>query len=166
MVVVFASIVGIPPTPGFFSNIGLSWQKDYPWEIAMDSPEGGLDKKMMELPHVLDVQCSFTPIHNFIPKTSIQSSPFLLPQGTNWLKQGVAKEADRNYLPSGFTEAFYDRGGKFQGGGIDPNTPVNLTEIDTDDSFLEEEEEVTIDYSPNEIDTNVGLPGAMGSEGY
>ena len=158
----------IKETPGFFSSIGLSWQKDYPWEIAMDSPEGGLDKKMMELPHVLDVQCNFTPIHNFIPKTSIQSSPFLLPKGTNWLKQGVAREADRNYLPSGFTEAFYDKGGKFQGGGIDPNTPLNATEIDVDDdSWMdEEEEEIEIDYSSNAIDTNTGLPGAMGSEGY
>jgi len=140
--------------PGFFSSISLSWQKDYPWEIAMDSPEGGLDKKMMELPHVLDVQCNFTPVHNFIPKTSIQSSPFLLPQGTNWLKQGVATEADRNYLPSGFTETFYDKGGKFQGGGIDPNTPINVTEIDTDDSYLDEEEE--------EVYTNGQLAGVQG----
>lgn len=162
----------IRKTPGFFSNISLSWQKDYPWEIAMDSPEKGLDKKMMELPHVLDVNCSFTPIHNFIPKTSIQGSPFLLPQGTNWLKQGVAREADRNYLPSGFTEEFYDKGGKYSGAGLDPNN-IGLSNVEDplegqefDDDYFDEEEEIEIDYSPNEIDTNVGLPGAMGSEGY
>ena len=133
----------IRSTPGFFNTIGLSWQKDYPWEIAMDSPEGGLDKKMFELPHVLDVQCSFTPIHNFIPKTSIQGSPFLLPQGTNWLAQGVAREKNQNYLPSAYLNSLYEKGGRFYKGGADPVVITSEIEFDDDynDMFEEDEEE-------------------------
>lgn len=62
--------------PGFFSNIGLSWSKEYPWEIKLD-PLGN-DLNIYQNPHVLDVKCNFTPIHNFIPRTS-QSSSFIIP---------------------------------------------------------------------------------------
>lgn len=71
--------------PGFFSNIGLSWSKEYPWEIKLDSVNEG---DVYQNPHVLDVKCSFTPIHNFIPQTySIDEttkdriySPFIIPR--------------------------------------------------------------------------------------
>ena len=69
--------------PGFIQNISLSWQKDYPWEIAMDSTSGGEDKHMLELPHVLDVKVSFLPVHNFTPQRSITKSPFILPHENN-----------------------------------------------------------------------------------
>jgi hypothetical protein len=67
--------------PGFFSNMSISWQKDYPWEIAMDEPEEGSDSNMLELPHVLDVSCTFIPIHDFIPQTDI-SAGFIKPLGS------------------------------------------------------------------------------------
>ena len=97
----------IRKVPGFFNSINLSWQKDYPWEIAMDSPEGGLDangvSKMLELPHVLDVRCSFTPVHSFIPQTSVTASPFLV-NGSSWMSgKGVASKAAGNLLPGGIT---------------------------------------------------------------
>ena len=69
--------------PGFIQNISLSWQKDYPWEVAIDSTEGGEDKHMLELPHVLDVKVSFLPVHNFTPQRSITKSPFILPHENN-----------------------------------------------------------------------------------
>ena len=69
--------------PGFIQNISLSWQKDYPWEIAIDSTSGGEDKHMLELPHVLDVKVSFLPVHNFTPQRSISKSPFILPHENN-----------------------------------------------------------------------------------
>lgn len=75
--------------PGFFSSFNISWQKDYPWEISMDSPEGGQDTDMIVVPHVLDVSCQFTPIHDFIPKTSIYESPFILNNNKGWLDYGV-----------------------------------------------------------------------------
>ena len=64
--------------PGILNSLTITWQKDYPWEISLDSPEQGMDKHMLVLPHVLDVQCTFTPVHNFLPQKSIHA-PFILP---------------------------------------------------------------------------------------
>ena len=61
--------------PGFLTSINLKWQKDYPWEIAIGNPEGA-ETDMHVLPHVLDVSCNFTPIHDFVPRKSISDSPF------------------------------------------------------------------------------------------
>lgn len=44
-------------TPGFISSIGLSWDSNTPWELEGDK----------RLPHVLDINVSFTPIHDFVP---------------------------------------------------------------------------------------------------
>ena len=44
---------------------------------------------MNEYPHILDVSCAFTPIHNFTPENST-TTPFLLPErgrdGRQWWK--------------------------------------------------------------------------------
>jgi hypothetical protein len=69
--------------PGVITGIGISWQKDYPWEISIDSPEKGMDSHMLVLPHVLDVSVSFQPIHNFLPQKSVSESPFILPHYDN-----------------------------------------------------------------------------------
>ena len=54
--------------PGFINNVNITWNNDYPWEIAAGKPEGNeLDIKSQELPMVLDVNFGFTPIHSFIP---------------------------------------------------------------------------------------------------
>ena len=70
--------------PGVINSVNLKWQKDYPWDISISSPEGGvdLDKSMNVLPHVLDVSVQFTPVHNFLPEKSIHS-PFILPHTIN-----------------------------------------------------------------------------------
>tara|TARA_Y100001972_G_scaffold101342_1_gene126193 strand:- start:5888 stop:7411 length:1524 start_codon:yes stop_codon:yes gene_type:complete len=44
--------------PGFFSSVSLTWNKDYSWS---DSDRGG------ELPMILDVACSYQPIHRNAP---------------------------------------------------------------------------------------------------
>ena len=46
---------------GIIESIGLTWQTTYPWEI-----ESSDDVK--RVPHVLDVQVTFKPIHSFLPK--------------------------------------------------------------------------------------------------
>jgi len=69
--------------PGVLKSIGIKWQKDYPWEISIDSPEGGMDAHMLVLPHVLDVSVSFQPIHNFLPQKSVTESPFIFPHHDN-----------------------------------------------------------------------------------
>ena len=69
--------------PGVISSVGLSWGTDYPWEINMDGPEEELtgSPDMLVLPHVLDVNISFLPVHNFLPRKGIDT-PFILPKGS------------------------------------------------------------------------------------
>ena len=67
--------------PGLITSVGLAWQKDYPWEIALDRTQEkdgieGQDAEMLILPHVLDVNISFQPIHNFTPSNKI-NTPFI-----------------------------------------------------------------------------------------
>jgi len=107
--------------PGFFSNIAISWQKNYPWEIAMDNPEGGSDKIMYELPHVLDVKCSFTPIHDFIPQTGTTST-FIMPNNSRW--KGPAANSEAKALPKS------PEGFNFN--GLDPLTANILDTSDID----------------------------------
>lgn len=57
--------------PGVLNSIALSWQKDYPWQIKNS-------ETILMLPHVLDVNVQFTPIHNFLPEKSINSQFFNL----------------------------------------------------------------------------------------
>jgi hypothetical protein len=57
--------------PGVLTSVKYSWQKDYPWEIAMGSPEGA-ESGVQELPMVLDCSISFKPIHDFVPQTGLQ----------------------------------------------------------------------------------------------
>jgi hypothetical protein len=57
--------------PGILNSIGLTWQKDYPWQIENSD-------NILMLPHVLDVSVQFTPIHNFLPEKSINSQFFNL----------------------------------------------------------------------------------------
>ena len=64
--------------PGFFSSINLSWNTSYPWEIRTEGQEGGVDEFMNEYPHVLDVNCAFTPVHSFTPSNE-PCAPFILP---------------------------------------------------------------------------------------
>lgn len=45
--------------PGFFQSIDVNWDINYPWEVE----ESG-----RKVPHILDVNCSFQPIHNFNPQ--------------------------------------------------------------------------------------------------
>ena len=69
-----------------------------PWEIALTKPETQNSKEI--LPHVLDVSCNFTPIHNFVPKKSMDSSPFIFQQDSDYLNAseylGDSEEFSRN----------------------------------------------------------------------
>ena len=93
----------IDRTPGILNNVSLKWRKDYPWEIAIDSPENGQDKEMMVLPHVLDVSCKFTPIHNFLPQKSITRSPFIMSHHNN-----RALNQEQKWYTAGAAGAEYD----------------------------------------------------------
>ena len=63
--------------PGFFTSINLSWNTAYPWEIRHDYD--GADRNLNEYPHILDVSCTFQPVHNFAPTNSV-NTPFIIPE--------------------------------------------------------------------------------------
>lgn len=55
--------------PGFISQISLSWDLNYPWEIKYYNGEGS-DADVQQLPTVLNVKVNFTPIHTFAPQSN------------------------------------------------------------------------------------------------
>jgi hypothetical protein len=71
--------------PGVFTNIKINWSKEYPWEIQYfnyadeTSGEMFIDGDVKQLPHMLDISCNFSPVHDFIPRKSIANSPFIGP---------------------------------------------------------------------------------------
>ena len=93
-------------TPGFLTSMNIKWNQDYPWEIAMSMPKDlgsnniispgdkkqANDKDMHVLPHILDVSCNFTPIHDFVPKTSIEASPFIIPGANSPLHKPTGEQ--------------------------------------------------------------------------
>lgn len=60
-------------TKGFINSVNLSWNTNYPWEIAAKyfppGSEVGYVDSLPQLPHVLDCSVSFTPIQSFTPQT-------------------------------------------------------------------------------------------------
>jgi len=55
--------------PGIIESVQYTWNKDYPWEISFQNPEGVRGEQI--LPHVLDVNLSFKVIHDFLPTTGV-----------------------------------------------------------------------------------------------
>ena len=99
--------------PGILTSVGISWNKDYPWEIAMDKtvttqkvgvekdvqgdPTDIIDKvpkgkdiDMKVLPQILEVGFNFTPIHDFVPDNQ-PDTPFI--------GLGVEPTGDNSWLP-------------------------------------------------------------------
>ena len=75
-----AKFLGPDDQIGFgLTQLSLKWSKNYPFEIALDSTK---DNDVLVLPHILDVSCAFTPIHDFIPKKSVTNSSFFAKTGT------------------------------------------------------------------------------------
>ena len=54
--------------PGFFRTMNVTVDDNYPWEIVNDP--NIQDKDMYQLPQMLTLDISFTPIHNFLPRRS------------------------------------------------------------------------------------------------
>ena len=78
--------------PGLITSVGLKWQTNYPWEIALDkgNAEGaGKDSDMLILPHVLDVSVSFQPIHAFVPNNK-PTTPFIGIDKGDWREEPSA----------------------------------------------------------------------------
>jgi hypothetical protein len=53
--------------PGFITSLSYDVPEESPWEIAINAT-GGSDGSVKELPHMIKVSATFTPIHNFLPQ--------------------------------------------------------------------------------------------------
>ena len=62
--------------PGFFPTIGLSWTNNFPWET--DPYDSDL---ISQHPLILNVNCTFKPIHDFTPESKIDK-PFIIRKST------------------------------------------------------------------------------------
>jgi len=104
--------------PGFFTSVGLQWQKNYAWEL--DEAPNHFDPQypVSQHPHILDVNCSFKPIHDFTPENLVDKPFIIRVKG-----QKPTKELQKvNESPAGFKE--------------DTFTPsISTTEIIEDESF-------------------------------
>ena len=76
--------------PGFITALTYDIPTESTWEIALDQ-DGKSDKSVKELPHMINVTLSFTPIHTFLPQ-----------------KPNVANNPDERYIA--LANAFYSRG--------------------------------------------------------
>ena len=56
--------------PGFINSLSLDIPQESPWEIAIgsDVEKGKGDQTVKEMPHICNVDMSFTPIHTFRPE--------------------------------------------------------------------------------------------------
>jgi hypothetical protein len=80
-------------TPGILTDVQLSVQNNYPWEIALNDPEldseGGSDMK--EIPQIIDVAITFKPIlrtlprHDFLNKNSKILFSDAISRNNTWL---------------------------------------------------------------------------------
>ena len=86
--------------PGVVNSVNIIWQKDYPWEISYDST--GKDIGMLQLPHVLDVTLTFTPIHSFTPSNSATKSPYI--GISSWLNETTTITKEKISETTGETE--------------------------------------------------------------
>ena len=115
-------------TPGILTSIAIKWKTDYPWEITIDMPENGSSQDLQELPHILDVSCQFTPIHNFVPRKSNKDdhAPFISNQ--SWLnKAATPKENAANFTGGlGIINPFNDSLTSNFNPSLNPNLSNNL----------------------------------------
>ena len=70
-------------TPGILTSLNLTVADEYAWEIALNEPEGGSDKDMLETPQIIDVAVNFKPILNTLPKTGRASRILLTADPSN-----------------------------------------------------------------------------------
>ena len=84
---------------GFFRNISISWQQDYPWSIGTDT--AGV-KDQLIVPHLLDVSVSFVPIHDFNVSSRPQRGYFGLDSVTSDQAAGLGGYTKLVWNGSGF----------------------------------------------------------------
>ena len=66
--------------PGYFTSLNYTIPQESSWEIGIDE-NGDSDESVKELPHMIQVTLSFTPIHKFLPQ--IAKTPSELNNGND-----------------------------------------------------------------------------------
>ena len=66
--------------PGYFTSLNYTIPQESSWEIGIDE-NGDSDSSVKELPHMIQVTLSFTPIHKFLPQ--IAKTPSELNNGND-----------------------------------------------------------------------------------
>lgn len=57
-------------TPGIITSLNYTIPEQSPWEINIGNSNTTSDNSVKELPHIINVDLGFTPIHNFLPRRS------------------------------------------------------------------------------------------------
>lgn len=111
---------------GIITNLSFKISNDTPWEIAIDEPEGGTaaERKLYELPHIIDVDLTFIPIglqnngDNMIPEKGV-NSPVMLQGDTNpWVKGAT--------IEGGNGVRFADYGSNYVGSDVERVLPTTI----------------------------------------
>ena len=82
--------------PGFLKAVNITVPDDAPWEIA-NNQISGADDDIYQLPHLVDVSCQFTPLHDFLPRRGRGAGdnalipPFITPNTPGKNVFGIAK---------------------------------------------------------------------------
>lgn len=114
---------------GIITNLSYKISNDTPWEIAIDEPEGGTaaERKLYELPHIIDVDLTFIPIglqdngDNLIPEKGI-NSPVILQGDTNpWVRNAT--------IEGGQGVRFVNHGPNYVGSDVERLLPKKLPTI-------------------------------------
>jgi hypothetical protein len=74
--------------PGFISSLTYTLRDDSPWDIALYKDlDDEFGKNERELPHMIDVSVSYTPIHDFLPKKGTNDVFYMLGKGDEWITE-------------------------------------------------------------------------------
>jgi hypothetical protein len=127
--------------PGYFTSLDYSIPSESPWEIGINE-NGGYDESVKELPHIITVTLSFTPIHKFLPQ--IAKTPSELNNGDTDEQYNNPKE---RYiaLANGTTEKFsnykdaylpqFPSGEYIENGGGETENPTDTSIQPTDNQI-------------------------------
>ena len=107
--------------PGFIGSLGLGVPQESPWEIAIPATDDGgtnedgifSDSTVKEMPHIVNVDMKFTPIHTFRPEKQEltfggdgNEVDFYGPQRYIQLTNGI----NNNYVPVSLADAKDNKG--------------------------------------------------------
>jgi hypothetical protein len=81
--------------PGFISSLTYTIDDSSPWDIALYKDENVVDIfEERQLPHIINVQVSYTPIHDFLPRKGTNNVHYMLGKQDPWITSVPSIEDD------------------------------------------------------------------------